>query len=53
MVPARGEWSAQLKRAAGERGRRRARRIKESRIPARDVDRRKILAAALERKRQR
>jgi Na+-translocating ferredoxin:NAD+ oxidoreductase subunit B len=53
MVPARGEWNAQLKRAAGERGRWRARRIKASRIAPRDVDRRKVLAAALERKRQR
>ena len=53
MVPARGEWNAALKRAAGERGRRRARRLKQARIPAREVDRKKILAAALERKKPR
>jgi electron transport complex protein RnfB len=52
MVPARGEWNAALKRAAGERGRRRIKRIKDTQIPARDVDRKKILAAALERKKR-
>jgi electron transport complex protein RnfB len=50
MVPARGEWNASLKRAAGERGRRRARRIKQAEIPARDVDRKKILAEALKKR---
>jgi electron transport complex protein RnfB len=53
MVPARSAWTAALKSAAGERGRRRARRIKQARIAPREVDRKKILAAALERKRQR
>jgi Na+-translocating ferredoxin:NAD+ oxidoreductase subunit B len=47
MLPARGEWNAQLKRAAGARGRARAKRIKQAQIPARAVDRRKILAAVL------
>ena len=53
MVPARGEWNAQLKRAAGERGRDRLKRMKKS-ITAPPVgDRRAILAAALERKKGR
>jgi electron transport complex protein RnfB len=47
MVPARGEWNRDLKRAAGERGRSRARRMKQARIPSRAVDRKKILAAIL------
>jgi electron transport complex protein RnfB len=47
MVPARGEWNAGLKRAAGERGRKRARRIRQAEIPERAVDRRKILAEVL------
>jgi electron transport complex protein RnfB len=53
MVPARGEWSAQLRRAAGARGRRRKIRLGRDVIVSRPDDRRKILAAALERKRQR
>jgi Na+-translocating ferredoxin:NAD+ oxidoreductase subunit B len=53
MVPARGEWNATLKRVAGERGRARMKRIKQAQIPARDVDRKTILAAALERKKRR
>jgi electron transport complex protein RnfB len=53
MVPARGEWNTALKRAAGERGRRRARRLKQARFLPREVDRKKILAAALERKKPR
>ena len=47
MLPARGEWNAQLKRAAGERGRARAKRAKQAQIPTRAVDRKKILAAVL------
>ena len=53
MVPARGEWNATLKRAAGERGRARIKRIKQMQITASDVDRKKILAAALEHKKRR
>jgi len=53
MAPARGEWNAGLKRAAGDRGRARAKRTKQARIPARAVDRKSILAAALERKKLR
>ena len=53
MVPARGEWSAPLKRAAGDRARARARRLKRAQVAARDVDRKKVLAEALGRRRQR
>lgn len=63
MVPARGEWNAQLKRAAGERGRRRKLRLERQAIAARNADRKAadrkaadrkaILAAALERRKQR
>jgi electron transport complex protein RnfB len=53
MVPAQGEWNAGLKRAAGERGRARLKRIKQGRIADREIDRKRILAEALERKRQR
>jgi Na+-translocating ferredoxin:NAD+ oxidoreductase subunit B len=50
MVPARGEWNAALKRAAGARGRARIRRMKTAQIAARDVDRKAVLAAALRKK---
>ena len=53
MVPARGEWDATLKRAAGERGRQRKVRLKREQIATRDIDRRKVLGAALERKKPR
>jgi Na+-translocating ferredoxin:NAD+ oxidoreductase subunit B len=48
MVPARGEWSAALKQAAGERARRRKLRAAIPITPA--PDRKRVLAAALERK---
>ena len=47
MVPARAEWSAALKQAAGERGRRRKLRAAIPITPA--PDRKRVLAAALER----
>jgi electron transport complex protein RnfB len=50
MVPARGEWSAELKRAAGARGRARAGRIRAAQLSPRAVDRKAVLAAALARK---
>ena len=50
MVPARGEWSAELKRAAGERARHRKRRLKQSEIAARAPDRKAVLAAVLRKK---
>ena len=48
MVPAHGEWSAALKQAAGERGRQRKLRAAIPITPA--PDRKRVLAAALERK---
>ena len=53
MAPARGEWNAALKRAAGARGRARKRRIRQAEIRSSGVDRKKVLAAALERKKAR
>jgi hypothetical protein len=50
MVPARGEWNATLKRAAGERARQRRTRLKDAQIVARGVDRKGTLAAILKRK---
>ena len=50
LVPARGEWSAGLKRAAGERARHRRRRLKRREIAARPQDRQAILAAILRKK---
>jgi electron transport complex protein RnfB len=50
MVPARGEWSAALKRAAGERGRRRKTRLEEAEPAPRPADRKRILAEALAKK---
>jgi Na+-translocating ferredoxin:NAD+ oxidoreductase subunit B len=50
MVPARGEWNATLKRAAGERGRRRKLRLKREEIANRTTDRKAVLAAILKRK---
>ena len=49
MVPARGEWNGELKRAAGDRGRARARRMKQAPGPAPIVDRKAVLEAALKR----
>jgi electron transport complex protein RnfB len=53
MVPARGEWNAALRRAAGRRGRQRKLRLQREEIRARSPDRKKVLAAALERKKGR
>jgi electron transport complex protein RnfB len=50
MVPAKGEWNAALKRAAGDRGRVRARRLKVQPAPAAPIDRKAVLAAALKRR---
>jgi electron transport complex protein RnfB len=52
MVPARGEWSAALNRAAGERGRQRKLRMRHQAIAPRNPDRKGILAAALQRKKR-
>lgn len=51
MVPAQGEWNAQLRRAAGARGRARLRRMKQQIVPP-PVDRKRVLADALARKKR-
>jgi electron transport complex protein RnfB len=53
MVPARGEWTAELRRAAGERGRKRKARLKPQQQPKANPDRRNVLAAALARAKRR
>jgi electron transport complex protein RnfB len=53
MVPARGEWNAALKRAAGERGRSRKARIALTAVKSRAVDRKQVLASALQGKKRR
>ncbi len=53
MVPARGAWTEKLKRAAGQRGRRRkARLVKEVFRSSDAMTRRRILAESLARKRR-
>ena len=52
MVPARGEWNAALKRAAGQRGKKRLARIRHTQFSPREVDRKRILAEALQRKKR-
>jgi Na+-translocating ferredoxin:NAD+ oxidoreductase subunit B len=47
LVPARGEWSAALKRAAGERARRRKLRLERQAVVTRTTDRKAVLAAIL------
>ena len=47
-VPARGEWNAALKRAAGRRGQKR--KMRAAVAPALPQDRKTVLAAALARK---
>lgn len=50
MVPARGEWNAALKRAAGERGRRRKIRLEGEEVAPVPADRKRILAEVLAKK---
>jgi Na+-translocating ferredoxin:NAD+ oxidoreductase subunit B len=51
LVPPAGAWTPALKRAAGERGRRRQERVKRETVHSHDAEaRRSILAALLERK---
>ena len=52
MVPARGEWSAALKRAAGERGTKRLVRLRRAQPASPPADRKSILAEALARKKR-
>ena len=51
MVPAQGEWNAELRRAAGARGRARLRRMQQKIVPP-PVDRKRVLADALARKKR-
>jgi hypothetical protein len=50
MAPARGEWNSTLKRAAGERGRRRRLRMARPAPIEPPKDRKAVLAALLARK---
>ena len=50
MVPAPAGWNAELRRAAGERGRKRLARLRKAQFSAPEVDRKAVLAAALKRK---
>ena len=50
MVPARGEWNAELKRAAGQRGTRRKLRLRRAEVAPASVDRKAVLASILGRK---
>jgi Na+-translocating ferredoxin:NAD+ oxidoreductase subunit B len=47
MVAPRGSWTPALKRAAGERGRRRQRRLARSEVRSRGAEERKAILAAL------
>ena len=50
MIPARGEWNAGLKGAAGERGRARRARLEQAQIVERPVDRGEVLARILKKR---
>ena len=50
MLPAQGEWNEALKRAAGRRGQQSKLRLERQAAPPPTPDRKKILAAALGRK---
>ena len=52
MLPRAGEWTSLLRRAAGERGRRRKQRLKGSEIVSKEKDRKAVLAEALARRRR-
>src|SRR5687768_9936240 len=52
MVARRGEWTPALKRAAGERARRRRERLQKAEIAPSPRDRKKILAETLARRRR-
>jgi Na+-translocating ferredoxin:NAD+ oxidoreductase subunit B len=47
MLPRAGAWTAALNRAAGERGRRREKRLKDREIKPKSVDRKAVLAKIL------
>ena len=50
MSPDRAQWNQRLKHEAGERGRQRKLRLRREHIAPTHADRKKILAAVLERK---
>jgi Na+-translocating ferredoxin:NAD+ oxidoreductase subunit B len=50
MLPDHGEWNAALKRAAGERGRRRARRLRQVQAPPPATNRKKVLERILKKR---
>jgi electron transport complex protein RnfB len=50
MVPARGEWNAALKRAAGERARRRKSRVAKREIVPPAGDRRRVIDEILKKR---
>jgi Na+-translocating ferredoxin:NAD+ oxidoreductase subunit B len=52
MIPARGPWTEALKRVAGMRGRQRIKRIEGKTYISKPENRKRILAAALARKRR-
>jgi Na+-translocating ferredoxin:NAD+ oxidoreductase subunit B len=52
MVADRGPWNQGLKREAGRRGRARKLRVRSEEIAPTPADRKKVLAAALERKKR-
>jgi electron transport complex protein RnfB len=52
MVPPRGRWTAPLKKAAGERGRRRKARLSVSSVPESSPERRRQVLAAILAKRR-
>ena len=47
MLPPGGEWTQALKRAAGERGRRRQQRLAQSEVRSHGAEERKLILAAL------
>ena len=51
MLPPKDAWNAALKRAAGERGRRRMKRLKEAHIAPPPSDRKKVLEQILKSRR--
>ena len=52
MLPARSEWTARLKDAAGQRARKRKRRIAGNRVVSTVKDRKAVLAATLARRKR-
>ena len=51
MLPRAGEWTSLLRRAAGERGRRRRKRLRDREVTSVAKDRKAVLAEVLARRR--